>query len=169
MSSVSLFFPSPLSRAIILYFLYFPRPFDCLYNAWDLFTSDLALRKDTSNISPSGLGIGTAPNALIAHGINTTIVELDPVVHYFATKYFNLSSDHIAAIDDAVFYVDEKARSHPGSYDYIIHDVFTGGAEPVMLFTLEFLEGLKSLLTDNGVVAIVRNTLPSLYQQASSD
>lgn len=101
-----------------------------------------------------GLGIGTAPNALIAHGINTTIVELDPVVHYFATKYFNLSSNHIAAIDDAVFYVDEKARSHPGSYDYIIHDVFTGGAEPVTLFTLEFFQGLKSLLTANGVVAI---------------
>lgn len=101
-----------------------------------------------------GLGIGTAPNALIAHGINTTIVELDPVVHYFATKYFNLSSNHIAAIDDAVFYVDEKARSHPGSYDYIIHDVFTGGAEPVTLFTLEFFKGLKSLLTANGIVAI---------------
>ncbi|OCL11959.1 spermine/spermidine synthase family protein [Glonium stellatum] len=101
-----------------------------------------------------GLGIGTAPNSLIAHGINTTIVELDPVVHYFATKYFNLSPNHIAAIDDAVFYVDEKARSHPNSYDYIIHDVFTGGAEPVALFTIEFFEGLKSLLTDNGVVAI---------------
>ena len=81
-------------------------------------------------------------------------------MHYFATKYFNLSSNHIAAIDDAVFYVDEKACSHPSSYDYIIHDVFTGGAEPVTLFTLEFFEGLKSLLTDNGVVAIVRNPPP---------
>ncbi|OCK82491.1 hypothetical protein K432DRAFT_433458 [Lepidopterella palustris CBS 459.81] len=101
-----------------------------------------------------GLGIGTAPNALIAHGINTTVVELDPVVHYFATKYFNLSANHIAAIDDAVFYVDEKSRSQPASFDYIIHDVFTGGAEPVMLFTVEFFEGLRNLLTDDGVVAI---------------
>ncbi|KAF2803271.1 spermine/spermidine synthase [Mytilinidion resinicola] len=101
-----------------------------------------------------GLGIGTAPNSLISHNINTTIVELDPVVHHFATKYFDLSKNHTAVIDDAVFYVEEKSRSNPGSFDYIIHDVFTGGAEPVMLFTVEFFEGLKKLLTEDGVVAI---------------
>jgi hypothetical protein len=101
-----------------------------------------------------GLGIGTAPNALIAHGINTTIVELDPVVHAYATRYFALSPNHTAVIDDAVAYVDRTSRSNPLSYDYIIHDVFTGGAEPVALFTKEFLTGLYDLLTDDGVVAI---------------
>lgn len=101
-----------------------------------------------------GLGIGTAPNALIAHGINTTIVELDPVVHAYATRYFDLSPNHNAVIDDAVAYVDRTSRSNPGSYNYIIHDVFTGGAEPVALFTKEFLSGLYDLLTDDGVVAI---------------
>jgi hypothetical protein len=101
-----------------------------------------------------GLGIGTAPNAMIAHGINTTIVELDPVVHHYATKYFNLSPDHTAVIDDAVTYVAEKSVTNPGSFNYIIHDVFTGGAEPVYLFTSEFMQGLYSLLADDGVVAI---------------
>lgn len=101
-----------------------------------------------------GLGIGTAPNAMIAHGINTTIVELDPVVHHYATKYFNLNPKHTAVIDDAVTYVADKSISSPGSFDYIIHDVFTGGAEPVSLFTTEFMEGLYKLLTDDGVVAI---------------
>lgn len=101
-----------------------------------------------------GLGIGTAPNAMIAHGINTTIVELDPVVHHYATKYFNLSPNHTAVIDDAVSYVASKAPTNPGSFDYIIHDVFTGGAEPVSLFTLEFMKGLRDLLKDDGVVAI---------------
>jgi spermidine synthase len=101
-----------------------------------------------------GLGIGTAPNAMISHGINTTIVELDPVVHHYATKYFDLSPDHTAVIDDAVSYVASKAPTNPGSFHYIIHDVFTGGAEPVSLFTLEFLQGLRDLLTDDGVVAI---------------
>jgi hypothetical protein len=101
-----------------------------------------------------GLGIGTAPNAMIAHGINTTIVELDPVVHHYATKYFNLSPDHTAVIDDAVTYVAEKSVTNPGSFNYIIHDVFTGGAEPVYLFTSEFMQGLYNLLADDGVVAI---------------
>ncbi|KAK7192382.1 hypothetical protein DPSP01_004967 [Paraphaeosphaeria sporulosa] len=101
-----------------------------------------------------GLGIGTAPNALIAHGINTTIVELDPVVHAYATKYFSLSPKHTAVIDDAVSYVSRTSLSHPSTFSYIIHDVFTGGAEPVALFTKEFLTGLYNLLTDNGVVAI---------------
>ncbi|EUC42057.1 hypothetical protein COCMIDRAFT_29242 [Bipolaris oryzae ATCC 44560] len=101
-----------------------------------------------------GLGIGTAPNALIAHGLNTTIVELDPVVHHYATKYFNLSPNHNAVIDDATSYVAEKSVSAPGSYDYIIHDVFTGGAEPVYLFTTEFMQGLYNLLKDDGFAAI---------------
>jgi hypothetical protein len=101
-----------------------------------------------------GLGIGTAPNALIAHGINTTIVELDPVVHHYATKYFSLSPNHTAVIDDATSYVAQKSVSNPGSFNMIIHDVFTGGAEPVYLFTTEFMTGLYNLLTADGAVAI---------------
>ncbi|KAH7392338.1 S-adenosyl-L-methionine-dependent methyltransferase [Phaeosphaeria sp. MPI-PUGE-AT-0046c] len=101
-----------------------------------------------------GLGIGTAPNAMIAHGINTTIVELDPVVHHYATKFFGLSRNHTAVIDDAVTYVSDKSVTNPGSFNYIIHDVFTGGAEPVYLFTTEFMQGLYDLLVDDGVVAI---------------
>jgi hypothetical protein len=101
-----------------------------------------------------GLGIGTAPNALIAHGLNTTIVELDPVVHEYATKYFNLSPNHTPVIRDAVSFVAEQSVAAPKSYNYIIHDVFTGGAEPVYLFTTEFMEGLSALLKDDGAVAI---------------
>jgi spermidine synthase len=101
-----------------------------------------------------GLGIGTAPNAMITHGINTTIVELDPVVHHYATKFFGLSPDHTAVIRDAVAYVAEKSVTNPESFNYIIHDVFTGGAEPVYLFTTEFMQGLYKLLADDGVVAI---------------
>lgn len=109
-----------------------------------------------------GLGIGTAPAALIAHGINTTVIELDPVVYDFAVKYFGLPSNHTPIIGDAVHLVeDAMARNLSTRYDYIIHDVFTGGAEPVELFTQEFLSGLKHLLKEDGVIAIVR---PSLSQ-----
>lgn len=104
----------------------------------------------------SGLGIGTLPAALVAHGVDTTVVEIDPVVHEFATKYFQMPSNHTAVTADAVTYTEELVNTTDNKYDYIVHDVFTGGAEPVPLFTLEFFENLNALLKPNGVVAIVR-------------
>lgn len=93
---------------------------------------------------------------MVAHGIDTTVVEIDPVVHEFASKYFSLPSNHTAVIEDAVSYTDRLAGSADEKrFDYIVHDVFTGGAEPIALFTLEFLENLNTLLKPNGVIAIV--------------
>lgn len=102
-----------------------------------------------------GLGIGTAPTAMMAHGIQTDVIELDPTVHYFASKYFGLPPGLKTEIGDAVESV--KAQVSGGgseTYDYVIHDVFTGGAEPVNLFTKEFLSNLGMLLKPNGVIAI---------------
>jgi spermidine synthase len=79
-------------------------------------------------------------------------------VHKFATKYFNLPSNHTPVIQDAVKYVKTAVSSNPPQYDYIIHDVFTGGAEPAELFTYEFLSNLNSLLKEDGVIAIVSPT-----------
>ena len=115
----------------------------------------------TDNIS--GLGTGSAPKSFIKHGINTTIVELDPVVHEFATNYFELPTNHTAYITDAVPWVEQTAKTKPESYDFIVHDVFTGGAEPTALFTLEFLEGLFKLLKEDGSIAIVYRRSP--YQR----
>jgi hypothetical protein len=105
--------------------------------------------------SCSGLGIGTTPAALVSHGIDTTVVEIDPVVHDFASKYFHLPANHTAVIEDAVSYTESLVQDPKARFDYIVHDVFTGGAEPIPLFTLEFLQGLNSLLNDGGVIAIV--------------
>ncbi|KAK4937788.1 hypothetical protein LTR10_021666 [Elasticomyces elasticus] len=108
-----------------------------------------ASQKSLLNI---GLGIGTAPSAMIAHGVDTTIVEIDPVVHEFATKYFALPVNHTYYMGDALAFAANTSSG--ASYDYIIHDVFTGGAEPAELFTMEFLTGLHTLLKPEGVIAI---------------
>lgn len=105
-----------------------------------------------------GLGIGTAPAAFVAHGIDTTVVEIDPAVHEFASRYFHLPANHTAVLEDAVGYTDKLVAEQitdDGYFDYIVHDVFTGGAEPISLFTLEFLQNLHALLKPSGVVAIV--------------
>lgn len=114
-----------------------------------------ALSENSRLTCYSGLGIGTTPAALIQHGIETTVVEIDPVVYKFALQHFHFPTNHTAVIDDAVSFV-ETARHDSKKYDYIIHDVFTGGVEPVELFTLEFMQGLDALLEDDGVIAIVR-------------
>jgi hypothetical protein len=95
----------------------------------------------------------------MVHGIKTTIVEIDPIVHEYATKYFALPPDHTAVIADAVSYADAVARSGE-QYDYVVHDVFTGGAEPVELFTVEFIRDLRAILKPSGVIAIV--SLPTV-------
>lgn len=103
----------------------------------------------------SGLGIGTTPSALMAHGINTTIVEIDPVVFDYAIEYFGLPAGHTPIVEDAVSYTQYLARNTSQTYDYIVHDVFTGGAEPVELFTAEFITDLHTILNPGGVIAIV--------------
>ena len=103
----------------------------------------------------SGLGIGTTPSALITHGINTTVVEIDPSVYHFARKYFALPTNHTAIIEDATEFVAYDT----GAYDYIIHDVFTGGAEPAELFTVEFIQALHNRLKPKGVIAIASSAI----------
>lgn len=82
-------------------------------------------------------------------------------------KYFELPANHTIAIEDATGFVSTESIDHPQAYDYIIHDVFTGGAEPTPLFTVEFLQGLEKLLKDDGVIAIVCDIFQ--YDPTSAD
>ncbi|EED17607.1 spermine/spermidine synthase family protein [Talaromyces stipitatus ATCC 10500] len=141
---------------------YNPRVSDPIYAVFTMLEAVRLVEPDSSlpekedkdsNALVIGLGIGTTPAALIQHGIDTTIVEIDPVVYNFALQHFGFPQNHTAVIDDAVSFV-ETARYERMKYDYIIHDVFTGGVEPVELFTLEFMQGLDALLEDDGVIAI---------------
>ncbi|KAF2482834.1 S-adenosyl-L-methionine-dependent methyltransferase [Neohortaea acidophila] len=101
-----------------------------------------------------GLGTGTAPGALLAHGINTTVVEVDPIIHQYAVKHFGLPPTYISYVADAMEWVGSAAENKTTKYDYIIHDVFTGGAEPLNLFTNVFLYNLRSLLQPAGAIAL---------------
>lgn len=111
----------------------------------------------------SGLGIGTAVNGLLSHGVETDIVELDPVVYDYAKRYFGLKPNHTAYIEDAISFVKRESNKveDKKQYEFILHDVFTGGAVPASLFTAEFFTELRSLLTDDGVIAIVGFFPPS--------
>ena len=70
-------------------------------------------------------------------------------------EYFSLPENHIPVIEDAVTYATRTAKNSRYRFDYIVHDVFTGGAEPVELFTMEFFQDLHTMLKPNGAIAIV--------------
>lgn len=105
----------------------------------------------------SGLGIGTTPAALATHGIDTTVVEIDPEVVNLAKEHFHIPEKKLDIIvEDAEVFVNKALETNETKlYDYVVHDVFTGGVEPSALFTREFMQQLAQLLKEDGVIAIV--------------
>ncbi|KAI0562002.1 S-adenosyl-L-methionine-dependent methyltransferase [Gracilaria domingensis] len=96
-----------------------------------------------------GVGIGVVANGLSAHGVNVTAVDIDPVVARFAEKYFALEVPVV--VEDAVSYV---AKTRDKSYNYVIHDVFTGGTMPSALFSNETFEDISRVLKSDGVLVV---------------
>ncbi|KIJ31255.1 hypothetical protein M422DRAFT_186191 [Sphaerobolus stellatus SS14] len=103
----------------------------------------------------SGLGVGIAAQAFIAHGINTTVVEIDPVVYKYAREYFGLPEPQAVHLEDARQWVHDHTEASPNdTFDYVIHDCFSGGGVPQHIFTVEFWDELKSIMKPNGVLAV---------------
>jgi spermidine synthase len=87
-------------------------------------------------------------------GINVTAIEIDPIVHQFAEKYFGLPSKLNVFHEDGRAFI-ESAGKRGEKWDFIVHDVFTGGSMPSNLFTTEMWTATKAVLADDGVVAVV--------------
>jgi len=97
-----------------------------------------------------GLGAGYVARQLRAAGIETDTIEIDPAVAQAARDYFDFQPTGAFLIGDGR-YVVRNLRKH---YDFIIHDCFTGGAEPIHMLTREMFAQLRELLADDGVLAV---------------
>ncbi|KAK3846320.1 MAG: hypothetical protein J3R72DRAFT_434624 [Linnemannia gamsii] len=98
-----------------------------------------------------GLGVGVASGSLIQHGLLVDVVEIDPAVFDFATEYFDWPAPNEKFIQDGRQFI----RNAPeGKYDYVIHDVFTGGGVPPSLFSLEALHDIQRIMRPDGVLAL---------------
>ena len=84
------------------------------------------------------------------YGIVTDTLEIDPAVAHAATTHFGFKPSGRAIVGDARF----EIRHLTGPYDLIIHDCFTGGSEPAHLLTVETLQQLKGLLSEQGILAV---------------
>ncbi|KAJ2030288.1 hypothetical protein IWW57_001262 [Coemansia sp. S610] len=99
-----------------------------------------------------GLGIGVAARSLHEQGVRVDVVELDPAVYRAAVDFFGLPrSLHGVYLQDGRRFIDDAADA---SYDYIVHDVFTGGSVPAVLFSQSAVAQLSRILAPRGVLAM---------------
>ncbi len=108
------------------------------------------------------------------HGIETTLVEIDPAVYDAAKRFFGLPAPppERLVLQDAKTWVHNRSvtvRSGSGEtddskssllptferFDVVVHDCFSGGSVPAHLYTQSFWRDLKDIVTPDAVVAVV--------------
>jgi spermidine synthase len=97
-----------------------------------------------------GLGGGHVATHMQRRGIPTDTIEIDPAVAEAAVDHFGFEPTGRFLVGDARYVV----RKLSGRYDFIIHDCFTGGSEPIHLLSVEFLSQLRQRLTRHGLLAL---------------
>lgn len=98
-----------------------------------------------------GLGVGTAVKGLQHAGVETDVMELHGEVLQAAQTYFNITPKGAAYTGDALAGVSGLVNQ---TYDYIIHDVFSGGFVPSPLTHNTFFWQLKSKMLPTGALAV---------------
>ncbi|KAI1314309.1 hypothetical protein EDD11_002293 [Mortierella claussenii] len=98
-----------------------------------------------------GLGVGIASGSLIQQGVLVDVVEIDPVVADYASMFFDWPKPHQLFIQDGRQFIKNAPEQ---KYDYVIHDVFTGGGVPPSLFSLEALHDIQRIMKPDGVLAM---------------
>ena len=96
-----------------------------------------------------GVGVGVVANALHMHQSKVDAVELDPVVAKYARDWFGLKSQLV--VGDAVSFVNNASEDE---YDYVIHDVFTGGGISSALVSMEYWNAIRNVMKHDGVLAV---------------
>jgi spermidine synthase len=104
-----------------------------------------------------GLGGGVIPREMHHYlkEVEIDIAEIDPDIPPIAERHFGFSVSermrvHVA---DGRVFIKKQLRQEPMQrYDIVVLDAYVGEYIPFHLMTREFLEQVKAVLTENGVV-----------------
>ncbi|KAF9450143.1 spermidine synthase [Macrolepiota fuliginosa MF-IS2] len=114
-----------------------------------------------NNALAIGLGTGLSATAFIRHGLNTTIVEIDPAVYDAARTWFGLPDPGPGNVflEDARGWVERRSQKvqagvEKNLYDIVVHDCFSGGGVPEHIFTTEFWDSLEKTMEKEGVLVV---------------
>ena len=104
-----------------------------------------------------GLGGGVIPREMHHYlpALEIHVVEIDPEIPLIAKRFFGFRQDdklrvHIA--DGRMFIKKQLRRDPVPKYDIVILDAFNSDYIPFHLMTKEFLEEVKGVLAEDGVV-----------------
>jgi spermidine synthase len=135
-----------------------------------LVLSSLLVQDNPQRILIVGLGGGTLVHTYSTLFPNAEIFvsEIDDAVVHVAEKYFDFKETdkiHVEVVDGRI---DIKRRGLRGEkFDLVILDAFNGEYIPEHLLTKEFLEEVKQLLPENGMVVANTFSTSRLYDAES--
>ncbi|WP_196139045.1 spermidine synthase [Aliikangiella sp. G2MR2-5] len=118
------------------------------------------------------LGLGGGVLSKVIHELSPeseiVSVDIDPVVVKLAKKYFDYQENNKikTEIRDGRVYV-KRSLLKKEKFDWIILDAFNGDYIPEHLMTREFLQEVKGLLSDNGIVSANTFSNSKLYDYES--
>jgi spermidine synthase len=104
-----------------------------------------------------GLGGGVIPREMHYYfpSAEIDVAEIDPQILQVAKEYFGFSEDDKLRVhidDGRVFIKQQLRKGVVKKYDIVILDAFNSEYIPFHLMTKEFLEEVKGVLSDDGVV-----------------
>ncbi len=97
-----------------------------------------------------GLGAGHLVGDFQRYGVQTDAIEIDPAVAHAAREFFDFQPTGKVLVGDARYRIKQLDEQ----YDLIVHDCFTGGAEPFHLLSQEMIGELKTKLKPGGILAV---------------
>lgn len=119
--------------------------------------SGLLYVSDPNRVLVLGLGGGVIPREMRHYfpDLEIDVVDIDASIPPIATRFFGFKPDSKMKVhvDDGRMFVKKQMRlKSPPKYDIVVLDAFNGDYIPFHLMTREFLEELKGVLSDDGVV-----------------
>ncbi len=130
----------------------------------------LLVNPEPERILIIGLGGGSLPMTFadLFPSAKIDVVEIDEAVVKVAREYFFFEEN-----ENTTVYVDDgrpfikRASIRRQTYDYIILDAFSGDYIPEHMLTQEFLEEVKSIMTDDAVLVANTFSTSRLYDHES--
>lgn len=119
--------------------------------------SGLLYNSEPNSLLVLGLGGGVIPREMRHYfpSMKIDVAEIDRDILPIASKYFGFKPDDDMKVhvSDGRVFVKKQLRLDPvPKYDIIVLDAFNGDYIPFHLMTREFLEELKGVLADDGVI-----------------